>query len=189
MTIEGDWKLAAGLAASLLVLPFGCGMLLGKHLAPVRFETHETVKMVQDTSAQAEVLQLRAQIETLTKHQHRETVTVVQPDGTKTRRETVDTDTNETTDTRAESVAASTQTTHTETAKEVARLTVSDAPRLHVGVSLGVPVSLSSPFIGTPFVIGHADYTVLGPFSLGVWGSVDIHGANPAFGIDVGASL
>lgn len=83
-----------------------------------------------------------------------------------------------------------TTTTATRAGTETSTKTVTAAPPAwSVSVSLGVPVALKAPFVGTPFVVGEVDRRVWGPLYLGAWGSVDIHGKNPVAGLSMGVAF
>lgn len=58
-----------------------------------------------------------------------------------------------------------------------------------LSASLGVPVSLRAPFAGTPFVIVDLSRRIFGPLELGVWGSLNVKGQDPAMGLSVGVGF
>jgi hypothetical protein len=87
---------------------------------------------------------------------------------------------------KIESGSRTTTTDDKRTTEEGKTATVVIPPPLwHVHVDFGAPLALPlDPY----FTVG-VERQIVGPFSVGIWGSADIHGQHPAGGVSLGVSF
>lgn len=105
------------------------------------------------------------------------------PDGTvETKEEVHEADGSKETD------ATATKSANTKT--EAQKVTVTPvAPKWHVAAGIGMPIDLRSPLSPTSFFLVDVSRQIIGPFSIGVWGTLDVNGKNPTLGLSAGVSF
>jgi hypothetical protein len=180
--VKAHWRpIAAGLA---LVVAFGAG----RYTTPTKVVTHTEEDVVFRDSVVDKHLAVNGEEAHRERVVYRDRTVVTHSDGSAEHRDVEWTDTSADKKKLTVDATEHTEARASESIKVADKTVTTDAPKWFVGAELGVPISLSSG-VGTPFVVGHVDHHVLGPVSAGIWGSLDIHGANPAFGLGVGVAL
>lgn len=186
------WRHYVAVAGAALALAAG-GYAFGRYAAPDKVVTvnHTVDRVVTDTTALEQVKALTAQLESVKRDTHSETKTVTLPDGEKETTTVVDTHTDSETATHSDVDTTHAETTHAETTHDVTQTKTDqrDRPSWFVSAGLGVPLALKAPYAGTPVVLVNASKRILGPFSVGLWGSLDVHGNNPTLGISLGVTF
>src|SRR5436190_8856090 len=169
-----DWPMPrivlVGLLAALVA--FVLGVLFG-HFLP-RAQTVEITKevaktvLVEDTAAQAELVELRAQVETLRRHTQVITTTLDKPDGTRRTRTVVDAREERSSEAHvqmSESGRSQASTAIASESEHESHKTTTFLPQWRLGPMVGLDWHSGQRTYG-----GLVERRILGPISLGVWG-------------------